>query len=142
MVGTPDSRPPALDPQPPGGLAAQAGQAVVWNTLFLPAKILAEIGVTLLQLNKLSMAAFGMLALIRSVVSGIGVGVDLGIERALPKFIPEVQRSGGSAAVRQLITRVMAAKMAVLLVVTAGLWWGRASFLGFLGGLVVEVGGF
>src|SRR4051794_27440199 len=114
------------------GLAAQAGQAVIWNTLFLPAKLLAEIGVTLLQLNILPMAAVGLLALIRGSVSAIGVWVDLGIERALPKFIPEVHRSMGRAGVRQLIARVMTIKIVVLLVFAAGLWLLRGRYLGSL----------
>lgn len=99
------------------GLAAQAGQAVVWNTLFIPAKLAAEVAVTVLQFNILSPAAVGVLALIRASVSSVGIWVDLGIERALPKFIPEVQRSSGRAGVRALIGRVMAVKVAVLAVV-------------------------
>lgn len=102
------------------GLATQAGQAVVWNTLFIPAKLIAEIAVTLLQFNMLSPAAVGVLALIRAAVSSVGIWVDLGIERALPKFIPEVQQSAGRAGVRALIGRVMAIKVAVL-AVTAGI---------------------
>jgi O-antigen/teichoic acid export membrane protein len=119
------------DPAKPT-LASQAGQAVVWNTLFLPAKFAAEIGVNLLQLNILSVAAVGMLALIRGAVGAIGTWVDLGIERALPKFIPEVERSGGSSAVRRLLVRVMAVKFAVLLVFSIGLWQFRDLFLGKL----------
>lgn len=101
------------------GLGAQAGQAVVWNTLFIPAKLAAEVAVTVLQFNILSPAAVGVLALIRASVSSVGIWVDLGIERALPKFIPEVQRSSGRAGVRALIGRVMAVKVAVLAVVAA-----------------------
>lgn len=110
-------------------LAAQAGQAVISNALFVPAKLLAEIAVNLLQLNILSMAAVGVLALIRGAINVVGVWVDLGIERALPKFIPEVEREAGSAGVRRLITRVMLVKMAVLVVFVAGLWWSRPWFL-------------
>ncbi len=120
-------------------LAAQASQAVLWNTLFLPAKLLAEIGVNLLQLNVLSVAAVGMLALIRSLVGAAGTWVDLGIERALPKFIPETERSGGRPAIRHLIVCVMAIKMAVLLVFTAGLWLLRDSFLAKLTGDVQKI---
>lgn len=113
-------------------LAAQAGQAVVWNTLFLPAKFVAEIVVNLLQLNILSVTAVGMLSLIRAAVGGFGMWIDLGIERALPKFIPELQRSGGNHAVRQLLLRVTAVKLGVLAVFAAGLWLLRERFLGKL----------
>lgn len=118
------------------GLAAQAGQAVVWNTLFIPAKLAAEIIVTLLQFNILSPAAVGVLALIRAAVSSIGIWIDLGIERALPKFIPEMQHSSGRAGVRWLLARALAIK-AVVLLVTAG---ALAIFSGrFLSRLIHDV---
>lgn len=121
------------------GLAAQAGQAVVWNTLFIPAKLAAEIAVTVLQFNILSPAAVGVLALIRASVSSVGIWVDLGIERALPKFIPEVQRSSGRPGVRALIARVMAVKVAVLLVTAAILALLSDRYLGKLRADVLEM---
>lgn len=121
------------------GLAAQAGQAVVWNTLFIPAKLAAEIAVTVLQFNILSPAAVGVLALIRASVSSVGIWVDLGIERALPKFIPEVQRSSGRSGVRVLIARVMAVKVAVLLVTAAILALLSDRYLGKLRADVLEM---
>jgi O-antigen/teichoic acid export membrane protein len=121
------------------GLAAQAGQAVVWNTLFIPAKLAAEIAVTVLQFNILSPAAVGVLALIRASVSSVGIWVDLGIERALPKFIPEVQRSSGRAGVRALIGRVMAIKLAVLLVTATILTLVSDRYLGNLQAEVLKM---
>lgn len=121
------------------GLAAQAGQAVVWNTLFIPAKLAAEIAVTLLQFNILSPAAVGVLALIRASVSSVGIWVDLGIERALPKFIPEVQQSAGRAGVRALLGRIMAIKLAVLLITAAVLALLSDRFLGKLTGDVLTM---
>jgi len=120
---------PAPAAQP--ALAAQAGQAVIWNVLFLPARLAAEIGVQLIQLNFLSLAAFGVLTIIRASVSLLGTWIDLGIERALPRFIPEAQRSG-RAGVRWLLARVMAVKMAVLAVVGLGLWLLSGRFLAYL----------
>lgn len=113
-------------------LAGQASQAVIWNMIFLPAKLFADVAVTLLQLNVLSLAAFGVLTIIRSGVNLLGTWIDLGIERALPKFIPEVQRANGRAGVRWLLLRVLIVKMIVLLIVALGLWIGRGWFLGYL----------
>ncbi len=125
---------------PKSALADQAGQAVLWNMLFLPAKLLADIGVTLLQLNLLLPAAFGVLAIIRAGVSLLGTWIDLGIERALPKFIPEVQRSNGRSGVRWLLLRVIAVKLAVLAVVALGLWLLSDAFLAYLAAQVNAVG--
>lgn len=113
-------------------LAAQAGQAVVWNVLFLPARMLAEIGVQLIQLNFLGLAAFGVLTIIRASVSLIGTWIDLGIDRALPKFIPEVQHSNGRAGVRWMLARVVVVKLVVLLAVSVALWLLSDSFLLYL----------
>lgn len=121
-------------------LAAQAGQAVVWNTLFIPARLVAELASMLLLLNGLSLAAFGVLAIIRAGVSLLGTWVDLGIERALPKFIPEIQHSNGRAGVRWLLSRVMIVKLAVLVVVAIGLWLQRGWFIGYLADQVNNVG--
>ncbi len=112
-----------------GRLSARVGQAVVWNTVFAPLKFVAELVVNLVQLNLLPPAAYGVLALVRATVSLIGNWIDLGIERALPKFIPEVQRSGGTAAVRRLLLRSMLVKAAILVVVASGIWLLRGRFL-------------
>ncbi len=118
-------------------LAKEAGQAVLWNMAFLPLKLLADIGVTLLQLNLLLPAAFGVLAIIRAGVSLLGTWIDLGIERALPKFIPEVQRDSGRAGVRWLLGRVMLVKLAVLVIVALLLWLLSDTFLAYLAGEVL-----
>lgn len=120
-------------------LAGQASQAVIWNMLFLPAKLLADIAVTLLQLNVLSFAAFGVLTIIRAGVNLLGTWIDLGIERALPKFIPEVQRSHGRAGVRWLLLRVILVKLAMLVFVAIGLWLLRDNFVQYLRGQVLNV---
>lgn len=127
---------PAPATQP--ALAAQAGQAVIWNVLFLPARLAAEIGVQLIQLNFLSLAAFGVLTIIRASVSLLGTWIDLGIERALPRFIPDVQRSNGRAGVRWLLARVMAVKLVVLALVGLALWLLSDTFLAYL---EAQVGG-
>ena len=119
---------PATQP----ALAAQAGQAVIWNVLFLPARLVAEIGVQLIQLNVLSLAAFGVLTIIRAGVNLLGTWIDLGIERALPRFIPEVQRNNGRAGVRWFLARVMAVKLAVLALVGLALWLLSDTFLAYL----------
>ena len=41
---------------------------------------------------------YGLLALISGANNGLGTVVDLGTARALPKYIPELSRSGGPRA--------------------------------------------
>lgn len=102
-------------------LAAQVSRAVLWNTLFVPLRLAAEVVATLVKLNLLSQAGYGLLALISGANNGLGTAVDLGTARALPKYIPEVSRGGGPRAVLRLLTLVFAAQMALLAVIALGL---------------------
>ncbi|MEI6777408.1 MAG: polysaccharide biosynthesis C-terminal domain-containing protein [Chloroflexales bacterium] len=117
----------------PGALAAQVSRAVVWNTLFVPLRLVAEVLSTLVKLNLLSQAGYGLLALISGANNGLGTAIDMGTQRALPKYIPELSRSGGPRAVLRLITAIFAAQIAVLLVIAVGLaTWLRGPYLGTL----------
>ncbi|MEI8306888.1 MAG: polysaccharide biosynthesis C-terminal domain-containing protein [Chloroflexales bacterium] len=117
----------------PGALAAQVSRAVVWNTLFVPLRLVAEVLSTLVKLNLLSQAGYGLLALISGANNGLGTAIDMGTQRALPKYISELSRSSGPRAVLRLLTAVFAAQMAVLLVMAVGLAsWLREPYLGTL----------
>lgn len=114
-------------------LATQVSRAVVWNTLFVPLRLVAEVLSTLVKLNLLTQASYGLLALISGANNGLGTAVDLGTQRALPKYIPELNKAGGPRAVLRLLLAVFAAQMAVLLVIAAGLaTWLRGPYLGTL----------
>lgn len=127
-VETQDSK---LKPQ--HSLSAQVSRAVVWNTLFVPLRLVAEVLSTLVKLNLLSQAGYGLLALISGANNGLGTTVDLGTQRALPKYIPELNKAGGPRAVLRLLLAVFAIQMAVLLVIAAGLMtWLRQPYLGTL----------
>lgn len=122
--------------RPEAGLAGKAGAAIFWNTVFVPLKLLAELAATLIKTNGLSQAAFGLLALVSALANTMGLWVDLGIDRALPKFIPEQERQGGRAAVARLLRVVTALKLAMLLVVgLLFLFWSRTYLAGLAEGV-------
>lgn len=132
---TPSSTDPAVS-RPPS-LAAQVSRAVVWNTLFVPLRLLAEVVSTLVKLNLLTQAGYGLLALISGANNGLGTAVDLGTARSLPKYIPELNHSGGPRAVLRLLTAVFALQMAVLAVIAVGLATAfRSGYLDYLRGQV------
>jgi O-antigen/teichoic acid export membrane protein len=118
-------------------LATQVSRAVLWNTIFVPLRMLAEIVATLVKLNLLTPASFGLLALISGANNGLGTVVDLGTTRVLPKYIPETSRSGGPRAVLCLITVVFAAQVIVLVALTIGLVLGSRRYLASLGDKVL-----
>ncbi len=120
-----------MKPQP--SLAAQVSRAVVWNTVFVPLRLVAEVLATLVKLNLLSQAGYGLLALISGANNGFGTIIDLGTQRAMPKYIPELNRTGGPRAVLRLLTAIFAAQLAVLLVSALGLAsWLSGPYLGTL----------
>jgi O-antigen/teichoic acid export membrane protein len=117
----------------PGALASQVSRAVVWNTIFVPLRLVAEVLSTLVKLNFLSQAGYGLLALISGANNGLGTVVDLGTQRAMPKYIPELNKAGGPRAVLRLLFAIVAAQVAVLLVIAAGLVsWLRQPYLATL----------
>jgi O-antigen/teichoic acid export membrane protein len=107
-------------------------RALVWNTLFVPIRLLAELLANLLKLNALSPASFGLLALISNTNNGLGTLIDLGTGRALPKYIPESQHRGGTAATLRLLTAVLAIQVTVLLSIGIGLLLFSGRYLGNL----------
>jgi O-antigen/teichoic acid export membrane protein len=119
-------------------LAAQVSKAVVWNTLFAPLRLLTEVLATLVKLNRLSLASFGLLAMVSGASKILGTGIDLGITRALPKYIPETNRAGGALATLRLLQLILAAQLALLLLVAGGLALFQPAFLGYLRGQIVS----
>ena len=121
-------------------LASQVSRAVAWNTAFVPLRRIAEIVATLLKLTVLPLTSYGLLALVSGARNGLGPWIDLGTTRALPKYIPETNRTGGPRAVLRLLFAVLVAQVAVLTLVFAGLIAGYDRYIGELQGKVLADG--
>jgi O-antigen/teichoic acid export membrane protein len=119
-------------------LGAQASRAVLWNVLFVPLRMAAEIIQTLIKLAILPPITYGILALISSTNSLLGTWIDLGTGRTLPKYIPEAARSSGPAAVRRLVLAALGAQMALLLIIGTGMLALRDFYLNYLSQLVTQ----
>lgn len=117
-------------------LATQVSRAVLWNALFAPLRLLTEVIATLVKLNQLSQAGFGLLALVRGASNLFGTALDLGIARALPKYIPETERAGGMRAARRLFLMVATIQLAILLVIAVGLALAHRQIEAYLQGLL------
>ncbi|MFM7678169.1 MAG: hypothetical protein ACKO83_04900, partial [Roseiflexaceae bacterium] len=120
------------DTHKPASLAHQVSRAVVWNTLFVPLRMLAEIAATALKLTVLPVAAYGLLALVSGAASAFGTWIDLGTTRALPKFIPETMRTRGPSAVIRLIGVVFFAQALLLIGIAIGLAVQQQSYIASL----------
>jgi O-antigen/teichoic acid export membrane protein len=117
-------------------LGSQVSRAVIWNVIFVPLRMLAEVTATLLKLSLLPPASFGILSLLNSTNSGLGTWIDLGTGRALPKFIPETARSGGPRAVTRLLVAALGAQIALLFALGGALLVLRDWYLAYLRGRV------
>jgi O-antigen/teichoic acid export membrane protein len=123
-MSTPTVKPPTL--------ASQVSRAVVWNTLFVPLRLVAEVVATLLKLTVLAPASYGMLSIIKATNDGLGTWIDLGTGRALPKYIPETVRNGGPRAMYRLLAIVLGAQFALLALVGLGFALFYEQYLGDL----------
>lgn len=117
-------------------LGAQVSRAVLWNVIFVPLRMLAEILQTLVKLTALPPISYGILSLISATNSGLGTWIDLGTGRALPKFIPESTQRGGARAVTRLLLAALGAQMALLLVIGGAIIVVRERYFAYLRGLV------
>jgi len=106
--------PPANHSDNRAALGAHATKAAFWNTVLLPAKLGAHLLAQLVLANALPTAEYGVYVLALAVGITSGSLVDLGTERSVVKFLPEVAGRQGRRGVRTLLLWVFGFKFAVL----------------------------
>ncbi len=102
-------------------LAQTATRAMFWNTILFPVKFVVSLLSSIILGNLLLRTDYGFVAFISSIASTIGLYADLGIERSLPRFVPEVERVGGSPLVRRFLWQIVGIKLAVMALLLGGL---------------------
>jgi hypothetical protein len=107
--------------QPERSLSHSVWSATLWNTLLMPARLLVGVLASVIYYQQLTRGQVGLVFFLTSLATTIGVYADLGIERSLPRFLPEVQAQAGRWGVRRLIRQVVRVKLLVLLVLVLGL---------------------
>jgi len=99
-------------------LTHQVSRALVWNTFLSPLKTIVELIANIILLNVLTLPQIGLLRLVKSAAASLGIWVDLGIDRALPRFIPELEQEQGKAGVKHFMLIVFVVKTVLLLFFT------------------------
>jgi O-antigen/teichoic acid export membrane protein len=117
-------------PQP--SLTQRVASAAAWNTLLFPARFVVGLAASVLLFSALTLAEYGVLTLLTGLAATIGVYADLGIERSLPRFIPEIERGGGRAGVARFLRRIIALKLAIVLVCIIALVALSGPLIGFV----------
>src|SRR3954454_10185710 len=120
-------------------LGRHATSAAFWNTVLLPAKLGAHLLAQLVLANALPKTEYGVYVLALSVGVTSGNLVDLGTERSVVKFLPEVAGREGRTGVRRLIGWVFWVKMAVLLPAMALVTLLHATFFRYLASRIPDV---
>jgi O-antigen/teichoic acid export membrane protein len=98
----------------PAGLEQRASAAAYWNTALLPVRLGANLLAQILLANALVPTAYGVYALALSLSATCGVFVDLGTERSIVKFLPELAARAGHRGARRLLRWVLGVKTLVL----------------------------
>lgn len=101
-------------PRAPATLSQQVLAATAWNTLMLPARFSVALVASVVYYRALSLEQVGLLFLITSLAATLGLHADLGIEKTLPRFLPEVEHIHGREGVRRLIRQVIRFKLLIL----------------------------
>lgn len=110
-----------LAPPVAGPSASQrvAGQAV-WSVLAKVATLAGTLGVSVLAARMLGKDAFGVWSLARNLGAFGVLLVSAGLDRALLRFVPELEALGAQAGVRRLLRTVLLLQLAL---------WAAASAL-------------
>src|SRR6476469_9064617 len=102
-------------------LVERAGRAVFWNAAFFPLKALIGFASSIVLVRLLRTEGFSYYNVTMALLATLGLFSDLGIERTLPRFYPEVEMTMGRRGVVFLLSRVSLVKGAVLVLLVVAL---------------------
>jgi O-antigen/teichoic acid export membrane protein len=100
--------------RPAATLTGQLLAATAWNAVLLPVRVLVALAASVVYYRLLSLEQVGLLFLVTSLAASFGLHADLGMEKALPRFLPEVEERAGRRGVRGLLRRVIGVKLLIL----------------------------
>jgi O-antigen/teichoic acid export membrane protein len=100
--------------RPAATLSGQLLAATAWNAVLLPVRVLVALAASVVYYRLLSLEQVGLLFLITSLAATLGLHADLGMEKALPRYLPEVEERAGRHGVYDLLRRVIGLKLLVL----------------------------
>ncbi len=117
-------------PEPP--LSRQVAGAMFWNVALFPLKFVVGLAAGIVVPNLLGLERYSLYILIVAVASTIGSYADLGMERALPRYIPEVAHRFGARGLRRFLYEVVAVKLTLLLLLVLLFHLFSAPLLGYM----------
>lgn len=130
------------NPQRP--LVERAGWAVFWNVAFFPLKLLIPLLATIVIVRQLRADGFAVYALALALLDSLGLWSDFGIERTLPRFLPEIELRHGRRGILRFLSAIGLIKGGILLVLVGALavapqYWIDQFALGPDGGWILLI---
>ena len=108
--------------------------ATALNTALLPVRIGVSLFTSIVYYQVLPKGEVGVLLLLQNLANTLGTYVDFGIERTLPRFLPEMEERRGRFGVTRLIGKALFAKVAILVPVAVALFLLATPLAHSLGG--------
>lgn len=87
---------------------------MMWNTVFLPIRTVASFVANVVLVRTLTQDDFAVFVQVTALLATIGLYVDLGIERSLIRFVPEVEKNFGRRGLLLFFAVTMGFKLLIL----------------------------
>lgn len=87
---------------------------MMWNTVFMPLRTVASFVANVVLVRTLTQDDFAVFVQVTALLATIGLYVDLGIERSLIRFVPEVEKNFGRRGLLQFFAVTMGVKLLIL----------------------------
>ncbi len=96
-------------------LSHRVSSAMLWNSALFPVKLGLALGSGMVLTRVLNKHDFAQYILIASVAALIGTYVDLGMERSVSRFTPEIEVSAGRAGLKKFFAQLFGIKLLFIL---------------------------
>lgn len=100
---------------PPASLGQRTASAMLWNSALFPIKFALALGSGIILTRVLSKGEFAQYSLILYTTALIGAWVDLGMERTVGRFTPEVEAAAGRKGLERFFAILFGVKFLVML---------------------------
>ncbi len=95
-------------------LSQRVSSAMLWNSALFPVKLALALGSGIILVRVLSKHDYAQYSLILYTAAFIGAWVDLGMERSVPRFTPEIEGSAGRKGLERFFVTLFGIKLAVI----------------------------
>jgi O-antigen/teichoic acid export membrane protein len=116
-----------------GSLAPRVGEAMVWNTLAAPIKAALTLATSVVVARLLGVRDYGVYTILLTIIATVGQYTDLGINRSLPRYVPQADVRFGRDGVVALLRDVVMVKALLAVLGVVALLAGRHAIDAWLG---------